>query len=499
MTCTINIQELIEDINALRMTKFATDISGITADSRQVSPGSLFAAIVGYEQDGHTYIRSAVERGAAAVLYSNEDFSAEIPDGVAAIRVPDTRLALGIIADRFYDHPSRDLTLVAVTGTNGKTTTVNLLDAIFAAAGHTTATIGTLGATIAGKHIPGDRTTPDAVELQALLAQMRDSGVTHAAMEISSHALDLHRAYHTSFAAATFTNLSQDHLDWHETMEKYFDAKSVLFTDYTHFNPNMVAAINIDDPWGARLANIATCSVTSSAVDAAADIRATNVKLSPTGTTFTLQTPTGSTLITTRLVGRFNVYNALSAASTCYALGISLENIAAGLAEVTRVDGRFEPVDVGQPFAVLVDYAHTPEAIENVLQAARSLGPTRLICVFGAGGDRDRTKRPRMATAACAYADMCVITSDNPRSEKPENIIADVIAGATEGTYKTITDRAEAITYAMSIAKPGDVIVIAGKGHETYQEFADGRIDFDDRAVATQALRELGYGRTNPA
>ncbi len=470
-------------------------ILGITADSRQVRPGFLFVAIRGFVHDGHSFIADAIRNGATALVYQDPSFDSAIGDEISALRVSDTRLALAIIADRFYGHPSRDLTLVAVTGTNGKTTTVAIVDAIFRAAGCKSGTIGTLGATVLDEHIPGDRTTPDAVGLQSLLAEMVRAGVTHAAMEVTSHGLDLHRAYQTTFAAAHFGNLSQEHLDWHQTMEAYFASKAVLFTDYVDFSPDMVGAINLDDPWGRRLAELARCRITGYAIDAAADVRASGVQLSPTGTSFTLDLPRESLPVRTSLIGRFNVYNSLGAATACYALGIAPCDILAGLQNVSAADGRLERVDAGQPYTIMVDYAHTPAALQNVLEAARGLQPSRLICVFGCGGDRDRTKRPKMGAIATKLADLTIITSDNPRTEDPDTIIAEIVAGAAEGRFRVEADRRAAIAEAIAEAAEGDLVLIAGKGHETYQEGADGRTDFDDRLVATEILREHGYAR----
>jgi len=469
-------------------------ILGMTADSRQVRTGYLFVAIPGFVHDGHDFIAEAITNGAVAVVYQDPSYENAITNEVAALRVPDTRLALAIIADRFYDHPSGDLTLVAVTGTNGKTTTVGIVDAIFRAAGYRTGTIGTLGATVFDQHLPGDRTTPDAVGLQSLLAEMVGAGVTHVAMEVTSHGLDLHRVYQTSFAAAIFGNLSQDHLDWHETMEAYFASKTVLFTDYVDFSPEMVAAINLDDPWGRRLAELARCRVTGYAIDAAAEVRACGVRLSPTGSSFTLELPDESLAVRTSLIGRFNLYNALGAATCCYALGIGASDLVAGLQQAQPAAGRLERVDLGQPFTVIVDYAHTPEALANVLEAARGLQPRRLICVFGCGGDRDRSKRPKMGAIATELADLTIITSDNPRSEDPDAIIAEIVTGAAGSSFRVEADRRAAIAEAVAEAAEGDLVLIAGKGHETYQEGPNGRIDFDDRLVAAELLREHGYG-----
>ncbi|NLJ35497.1 MAG: UDP-N-acetylmuramoyl-L-alanyl-D-glutamate--2,6-diaminopimelate ligase [candidate division WS1 bacterium] len=468
-------------------------ITGVTADSRQVRNGTLFVAVPGFVHDGHNFILDAIHNGAKAIVYQNPDYDAVQGTRVPTVQVTDSRQTLAVIADRFYDHPSGLLDLVAVTGTNGKTTVLSLLDAIFRAAGLKTGTIGTLGATILDSHVPGDRTTPDAVGLQSLLARMVTADVTHAAMEITSHALDLHRAYQTSFAAAIYTNLSQDHLDWHHTMESYFASKTALFSNYVEFSPDMVGVINLDDLYGPKMLELARCRTISYGLTSQADARATQVELSPTGNRFVIRLGDEQLPVKTQLVGQFNVYNCLGAAATAWALGVKLSAIRDGLEWASGADGRFQRVDAGQPFTVLVDYAHTPEALRNVLEAARGLNPRRLICVFGCGGDRDQSKRPKMGAVATELADVTIITSDNPRSEDPETIVAQIAHGAREGRYAVQVDRRTAIADAIAEATAGDLVLIAGKGHETYQEFSDHRIDFDDRLVATEALKQSGY------
>jgi UDP-N-acetylmuramoyl-L-alanyl-D-glutamate--2,6-diaminopimelate ligase len=468
-------------------------VTGLTADSRQVQPGYVFVAIPGYVHDGHDYIAEAIANGATAIIYSDPAYAATASGATSTLRVDDSRRALAVLADRFYDHPSRHLTLVGVTGTNGKTTTVAILDAIFRAAGHGTGTIGTLGSTILDQHVSGDRTTPDAVELQRLLAEMVQRGVTHAAMEVTSHALDLHRVYAVSFAAAVLTNMTQDHLDWHGDMNSYFASKAVLFGQYVAFSPDMVGAINLDDPWGRQLARQADCSVTGYSIEAEGEVVAGGLQLSPSASRFDLRLGQQQMPVRTPLIGRFNVYNCLAAAATCYALGFDPEVIVAGLQAVAQMDGRFQRVERGQPFAVIVDYAHTPEALANVLKTARDLDPQRLICVFGCGGDRDRTKRPKMGAVVTQLADLSIITSDNPRSEDPRAIVDEIVAGIDDAEFHIQLDRRQAIADAIRLAQPGDLVLIAGKGHETYQEFATGRIDFDDRVVAAEVLTDLGY------
>jgi UDP-N-acetylmuramoyl-L-alanyl-D-glutamate--2,6-diaminopimelate ligase len=472
-------------------------VSSITCDSRTVQPGSVFVAIKGTVSDGHDYIPRALEQGATAVVYHRPEAAGLIPPTVAGVLVPDGRRAAAVMTDRYWDHPSGALTLVAVTGTNGKTTTVHLLEAIFAAAGYATGMIGTLGRRLKGETLAASRTTPDAVELQALLAQMRDQGVTHVSMELSSHALDLDRAWGCSFAGAVFTNLSRDHLDWHGDLESYRRSKSRLFTDYVDFvapGQELVGAVNYDSPEGRQIAAEARCRVVSFGESPEALVRAEGLQATARGSRFELVCPTGRQAVNLKLVGHYNVSNALAAAACAWGLGVTPEAIAAGLGAVSGVPGRLESVDCGQPFAVLVDYAHTDDALANVLQAARELQPRKLICVFGCGGDRDRTKRPLMGRRATALADLTIITSDNPRSEEPQDIINEIVAGAQGGLYATEPDRRAAIEQALEQAKAGDIVLICGKGHEDYQEFAGGRrLHFDDREVAADWLEQKGF------
>lgn len=473
-------------------------VEDVTADSRTVRPGACFIAISGTATDGHRFIPQAVASGAVAVVYENPSFGSQIPEGVAAIQVANARRAAAILADRFWDRPSRALTVVPVTGTNGKTSTVHLLESILLAAGHRTGMIGTLGRRVDGATVPASRTTPDAIELQSLLARMRDEGVTHVAMELSSHAIDLDRAWGCSFAGAVFTNLTPEHLDWHGDLPTYQASKTRLFTDYADLagpEHEMVGAINVDDPAGPEIAGVARCRVITYALAAASMVRAQGVTSAATGSHFDLVTPDYSAPISLKLVGRFNVYNALAAGACAYGLGISRDAIVAGLEALSSVPGRLQRVDRGQPFGVLVDYAHSGDALENVLRTARELGPRRLICVFGCGGDRDRTKRPVMGAIATEMADLAIVTSDNPRSEDPLAIIADITSGAVAGRYEIEPDRASAIGMAIGQAQEGDLVVICGKGHEDYQEFANGRrVHFDDREAAAEALAARGYG-----
>ncbi|MEA2452556.1 MAG: UDP-N-acetylmuramoyl-L-alanyl-D-glutamate--2,6-diaminopimelate ligase [Actinomycetota bacterium] len=468
-----------------------TEVHGVAYDSRKVASGDLFFCIPGTVTDGHDYAEVAVGSGASALCVERV-LDLDIPQVV----VSEVRRAMPRMAARFFGDPADALTIIGITGTNGKTTTAFLLEAILRADGRTTGLIGTIETRIGGEVQPGVRTTPESLDLQELFARMRDRGVDALAMEVTSHALVLHRVDDVRFAAVGFTNLSQDHLDFHSSMEDYFAAKTSLFL------PERAAtgAINVDDPYGRRLMGSAPIECIGFGMSEDADVRATAVKLEPSGTTLSVVTPRGDFEVATRLVGHFNVSNCLAATALALQAGIGLDAIIAGLGATAPVPGRFESVDGGQPFSVIVDYAHTPDSLDNVLSAARPLADAnggRVICAFGCGGDRDRGKRPLMGAVVARMADIVVVTSDNPRSEDPEAIIGAIIEGVisvrTEGPDATLADRGEAIRWALEQATPGDVVVIAGKGHETGQEFKDRTIPFDDRIVAREGLARLGY------
>ena len=492
---TKSLRQLIEPLEIGVSEIRDVPISGISADSRHVADGSLFVAIEGLTLDGHQFIPRAIENGAVAVVFQRPEYAHLIPASIPCVQVADSRHAAAVLADRFWDHPSGDLTLVAVTGTNGKTTVVHLLESISQAAGHQTGMIGTLGRRVGSDTVAASRTTPDAIELQALLAKMRDQGITHVAMELSSHAIDLDRAWGCSFAGAIFTNLSPEHLDWHGDLETYRKSKTRLFTDYAMLarrDGGMVAAINFDDEAGRQIASEAQCRVLGYGLSAKAQVRAERVERTAWGSSFALVTPDYTIPVKLQLVGPYNIANALAAAACAYGLGIDKEAIAAGLAALDDVPGRLEKVDHGQKFAVLVDYAHTGDALANVLKAARELNPSRLICVFGCGGDRDRSKRPVMGKVATELADLAIITSDNPRSEDPLEIIAEIKQGMAGNNYEVEPDREKAIRRALEQARPGDIVILCGKGHEDYQEFENGRrTHFDDREVAGKIIDEL--------
>ena len=454
------------------------EVSGLAYSSASVTPGTLFFCVPGFRVDGHDFAPDAVQRGAAALVVERP-----LGLGVPEVVVDDVRAAMGPAAARFHGDPTAALRVVGVTGTNGKTTTAFLVRSLLEAAGVRTGLLGTVTSVIAGREEPVERTTPEGVDLQGIFARMRDGGDAAAVMEVSSHALDMHRVDGIHFAVRIFTNLTQDHLDYHETMDAYYDAKKLLFT-----RAGGASIVNVDDPYGERLA-AEIGGATTFAIDRKADFRAVDVRFDTNGSSFTCATPDGDVSLQTRLPGLFNVQNALAAVAAARALDVPLKTIASALAEANRVPGRFEPVDEGQPFAVLVDYAHTPDSLENVLRAAREITRGRLHVVFGAGGDRDRAKRPLMGRAAAGHADRVIVTSDNPRSEDPEAIVDEVMAGAGPDAER-IVDRRAAIARAVETAAPGDVVVIAGKGHEQGQEFAGGRKEpFDDRDEARKALR----------
>jgi UDP-N-acetylmuramoyl-L-alanyl-D-glutamate--2,6-diaminopimelate ligase len=459
----------------------ALEVTGLAYDHRRVGPGTLFFCVPGHTRDGHDFAPEAVAGGAVALVVERP-----LGLGVPEIVVPSVRAAMAPAAAAFFKDPSATLDVLGVTGTNGKTTTAFLMRHLLEAAGRQTALLGTVKAVIGGAELDVVRTTPEAIDLQEAFRAMLDAGDVACAMEVSSHALDLGRADAIRFAAAVFTNLTQDHLDFHGSMEDYIAAKRRLFE-----RAPAAAVVNVDDEYGRRLTADFPDAVTFG-IDSVADYRARNLALGAAGARFTVDSPEGELDVESALPGRFNVLNALGALAAVGAVGVDLRDAAAALASAARVPGRFEPVDEGQDFAVLVDYAHTPDSLDNVLRAARGLTDERVLCVFGCGGDRDRGKRPEMGRIARELADVVVVTSDNPRSEDPEAIIREILAGSGE-EVDWLVDRRAAIGRAIELAGAGDVVVIAGKGHEQGQEFEGGRkIPFDDVTVAREALRGVG-------
>ena len=454
------------------------EVTNLAYDNRAVEPGALFFCVPGFTRDGHDYAPDAIERGAVALVVERP-----LDLGVPEIRVASVREAMAPAAAAFYGDPTATLRVTGVTGTNGKTTTAFLIRELLEAAGLQTGLLGTVKSVIGGDEREVQRTTPEAIDLQRTFREMLDAGDRACSIEVSSHALELHRADAVHFAAAIFTNLTQDHLDFHETMEDYFRAKLRLFET----GPG-VSVINVDDPYGARLAGSVENPVTF-AVDRDATYQAVDVETGLSGSRFTVVVGDHRVEVGSPLRGTFNVYNVLGALATAHRLGVGLETIAGAIEHAGQVPGRFEPVDEGQGFAVLVDYAHTPDSLENVLAAARTLTEGRVHVVFGCGGDRDRGKRPLMGEIATRLADRVIVTSDNPRSEDPEAIVAEILEGAG-GDVRAQVDRRSAIAEAIAGAAAGDVVVIAGKGHEQGQEFTGGhKIPFDDVSVAREVLR----------
>lgn len=462
----------------------------VTEDSRRVRPGSLFVAVAGTHGDGHEHAEHAAKAGALAILGERGDLSSLA--GIPYAQVRHARRAAGLAAHALAGNPASGMTVVGITGTNGKSSTVALADAIFQAAGHRTALLGTLGYVVNGTLQGQSHTTPFAEDLAALFAEAAEAGVTHVTMEVSSHALEQQRVAGIPFRVGAFTNLTQDHLDYHGTMEAYRDAKALLFTGLPP--EDGVAVVNLDDPAGAFYRDVAPCARIT--YGEKADCHATRIRATMRETAFELVTPWGSQRVSLQLLGKHNVYNALCAAAIAGGLGIPLDLIAKGLESLPCVPGRFEPVTTKEPFQVVVDYAHTDDGLKNVLEAAREFCSGRIITLFGCGGDRDKTKRPRMGNVAGRLSDYCILTSDNPRTEDPYRILLDAEvglqqAGRNKGAhYEVIEDRATAIRAAIDLAKPGDLVMIAGKGHEDYQIIGTEKIHFDDREVARAILAE---------
>jgi UDP-N-acetylmuramoyl-L-alanyl-D-glutamate--2,6-diaminopimelate ligase len=474
-------------------------VNGLEYDSRRVKPGDAFIAMRGEASDGNSFIDKAIAGGAVAVVTDSE---AEAPrEGVAWAQVPHGRRALARLSANFYRHPAERLAATGITGTNGKSTTAFIVEAIFSAASRKSALVGTIEYHVAGKVLPAPHTTPEALDLNRLLAEALGSGATEAVMEVSSHALAQERVYGIPFDVAVFTNLTRDHLDYHHTMEEYFAAKKVLF-EGCGTDPPRVAVLNAEDEYGQKLARVSkkrgsevvTYGLTSG------DLRADKVDITPRGTRFDLIMPEESVPVFSPLIGRVNVYNILAAAGAAYARACKPDAIARGIANLARVPGRFERVDCKQPFTVVVDYAHTDDALRNLTSLAREFVQRagqkgRVITVFGCGGDRDRAKRPLMGEAAGRGSDFVVLTSDNPRSEDPLAIINDAMVGLqrTGTKYNVEPDRKTAIALAIREAGPGDIVLIAGKGHEKVQVTRERSIPFDDVGIALQILRDAGY------
>jgi len=474
------------------------EIAALEYDSRRVRPGQLFFAIRGMKADGTTFISQAVARGAVAVVSEGPPESVSGIAPAAWVQAPDARIAMALASDRFYNHPSRQLKLFGITGTNGKTTVAYLLASILKAAGWKPGLFGTIKYQLeygeSAESAPAPNTTPESLDLQRMLRQVADHGGRSAVMEVTSHALALERVAGCHFHAAVFTNFSRDHLDFHSDLESYFETKRKLFVESGTRPAPAFAILNMDDPRAAKLRSATPGRVITYSLEGPADVTASRVKASREGLEFTADTPAGPVEIRAALVGRHNLYNLLASVAAAQTLDVSPEEIFRGILPV-RVPGRMETIDEGQPFTVLVDYAHTDDALRHVLTSAREwAGEGRILLVFGCGGERDRSKRPLMGMAAAA-ADKAVLTSDNPRGEDPLGILNDVIVGLqkSRANYEVEPDRARAIALALREAKPRDTVLIAGKGHESFQIVGGQRIPFDDREVARGVLRKLGF------
>jgi UDP-N-acetylmuramoyl-L-alanyl-D-glutamate--2,6-diaminopimelate ligase len=468
----------------------ASEIAGLDYDSRRIEPAFVFFAFPGAKVDGRRFAASALQRGALAVV---SELAA--PEGWNApwIQVEHGRAALAQAARNFYGSPDRRLALTGITGTNGKTTTAFIVNEMLRSAGRTTALVGTIEYRLGAKRLPAVNTTPESLDLYRLFHELEEAGGTHVTMEVSSHALAVGRVHGMAFHTAVFTNLTRDHLDFHQTMENYFAAKNLLFRPASGVAPKW-AAINHDDAWGRKIDAARETRVLWYGLEAGAMVRARDVKMNFEGVRFTVDSESGSFPVHSPLVGRMNVYNVLAAVSAGLSYGLTPEAIARGVAECAAVPGRFERIREGQQFLVVVDYAHTDDALRNVISVARELAPKRVITLFGCGGDRDRSKRPLMGMAAGELSDFVVLTSDNPRSEDPLDIINDALVGLGrfDTPHAVEPDRGKAIRLALQEARPGDVVVLAGKGHETYQVMGSKTIHFDDREVARAILREMG-------
>ena len=490
------VEDIVKVISPIRVEGPQTaEVCHITADSRTVQEGSLFICLVGATVDGHSFVEKAVQDGAVAIVVSKP---VTVPDHVAVIYVEDTRQALQAAVPFFYDYPASKMRMIGVTGTNGKTTTTHIIAHLLRSQGYTVGVIGTVHILIDDQSYPIHNTTPDVADLQQILQQMVDAGVTHCIMEVSSHALALGRTAGVEYDTAVFTNLTQDHLDFHKTFDNYLAAKAKLFKQVSasyQVKEGKGAVINVDDAYGQAIVDVTTSPMITYSTEGKGSMNASDLTVTAKSSQFTLNYDGKSYPISTKIAGMFNVYNTLAAVGATLYEGLSMEEIVKGLATFTAVPGRFELIEEGQDFAVVVDYAHTPDGLENILQTAKKIVENRILVVFGCGGDRDATKRPIMGRIAAQLGDRVFVTSDNPRTEDPVQIVKDVEVGVREGlhddvTYEVIVDRREAIHKAIAEATTGDVVIIAGKGHEDYQILKDETIHFDDREVAREALKE---------
>ena len=479
----MKLKEILRDIPVLAMTADPeTEIRDIAYDSRAVQPGDLFVAVEGFTSDGHRFIPMAMEKGAAAVLCSRA------PEGdVPYVLTGDTRKGLALASAAFFGHPAEKLKMIGVTGTNGKTTSTMLIKHVLEeAVGAKVGLVGTISNWVGGTEYPAQRTTPESYDLQALLGRMVEEGCTHCVMEVSSHALDLDRVAGIRFAAGLFTNLTRDHLDFHETMENYAAAKRKLFS------VSDKGAVNLEDPWAAFMADNAACPMMTFSAEGDGDMKAEDVTLSASGVAFTVCYNGIKADVTLNIPGKFSVSNALTTLAAAVMVGVPLEKAAAALKSSSGVKGRVEVVPTPGDYTIVIDYAHTPDALEKVLQTMRGVSKGRLVALFGCGGDRDGTKRPIMGRIGAENADLTIVTDDNPRTEDPMKILEEIAAGIPEGAaVEIIPDRRKAICWAMDNHLPGDVIVLAGKGHETYQEIHGVKYPMDERVIVAEHLRKI--------
>ncbi len=478
----MRLKELLKGIDYIRIEGVQDiGIEDLYYDSREVTPNSLFFCIKGLTVDGHDFAPQAVAKGAKVLVLERD---VDVDGDITKVFVPNSKTAMAYMAKNFYRNPTKDINFIGVTGTNGKTTVTYLVKSILEKAGQKVGLIGTISNMIGDRKMPSKFTTPESLELQKLLREMADENVDSVVMEVSSHSLALGRVEGCEYDIGVFTNLSQDHLDFHANMEEYRDAKAKLFTQ------SKLAIINEDDKNGRWIKKRVPTKVFTYGIYKDADIYARELEITDRGVAFHLHTPSGSIPINLAIPGIFSIYNGLAAASICYNLGISLEIIAQGLQEVKGVDGRFELLDTGTDYSVILDYAHTPDGLENILTTAKEFAKGRIITLFGCGGDRDHGKRPIMGEIAGKYSDLCIITSDNPRSEDPMDIINDIVPGVekTGCDYTIIENRREAIEYALAQAQKDDIVILAGKGHETYQILKDKTIPFDEKQIVAEIL-----------
>lgn len=495
----MTLRELLESVDDRRVIGDPDlDIEGIAYDSRRVGRGFVFVCIAGARYDGHDFVGEALQMGAPAVVVQRR---LDLPAPCCQVVVPDTRAALGLMAAKFFGYPSRRLRLIGVTGTNGKTTTAHLIASVLRESGHRVGLVGTVGYEVGARLVPASRTTPESADLQALFSEMVGEGADYAVTEVSSHGVRLRRIVGCEYDVGVFTNITQDHLDFHGSFADYLAAKMEFFESLQgpgSTKSRKAAVVNSDDPHAARILEGISVDVLTYGMDSGADVRAHGVRVDASGSYYRASTPAGDVDVRLRIVGRFNVLNSLAALAVGVVEGASLDSIAHALGQARWVPGRFESVDCGQDFLAIVDYAHTPDGLLNVLRTARELTKGKVILVFGCGGDRDRGKRPMMGEIAAECSDHCLVTSDNPRSENPEEICIEIEAGMRRGSgrkgfsYDVVPDRRQAIRLAVQRAGPGDLVLVAGKGHETYQIFRDRTIPFDDKEELREALAQSG-------